>query len=416
MKGKGRYRFYIAALSMILLILAGAFVSYAASRKTISKVTIQLNLDLESGDELPALQAGKDSSCNVRAGNDHYEATEAKWSSSGKEAGIGKTYTLKVYLDAVDPDTYGFVGTYKSSNVTVKGGTFVSATRKGYETLIVTVKTKPVKGEYDAPDDAYWKENQLGYAVWTKADHVSAYDVTLYKGNSAVYKVKGFQGTKINFYPYMTSAGTYTFKVRSVPASDTAKDYADNSDWIESDELYIAKESVSDGSGRIDYNNQNGAGNGSPAASAGAVGWIQEGGRWWYRYPDGTYPKDSWLQVGNVWYLFDKDGWMLTGWQEKNGSLYYLDSSGAMQTGWLQAADGWYFLNPDPNGLTGAMYRNQWLDYNNRRYRLGENGRMCEGWTEADGNWYYFYPGDGSMAVNTVISTFYVDENGIWRK
>lgn len=410
---KGKAIISVTWFVLLFCVVGGTFLSFAASRKSISKVTIQLDLDLEPGEALPDLEAGRDSGFNVRAGNERYAATEAKWvSSSSKEAEIGKTYSLKVTLEAVDSDAYGFSGTYKSSNVTVKGGTFVSASRKGYESLVVTVKTKPVKGEYEAPDDAYWKDGQLGLAVWKKADGVSAYDVSLYRGKNEVYKVKGYNGTRIDFYPYMTSAGTYRFKVRSVPASDSAKDYAKNSEWLESDELYIAQESVSNGSGRVDYNNENSAGN----QASGAVGWIQEQGRWWYRYPDGSFPKDSWIFVGDVWYLFDKDGWMLTGWQEKDGNRYFLDESGAMRTGWLQTGDGWYFLNPDPNGALGAAYRNQWLDYNNRRYRLDASGKMCEGWTEADGNWYYFYPGEGHMAVNTMISSFYVGEDGIWRK
>lgn len=409
----GKRRGLFIFICTCALILGGAFISLAASRKTINKVTINLDLEIEPGEDLPDLKPGKDSGFNVRAGNEHYAATEARWvSSSTRDAEIGKTYTLKVYLDAVDPDSYGFVGTYKASNVTVKGGTFVSASRKSYETLIVTVKTKPVKGDYEAPDDAYWKENQLGYAVWKKVDGVSAYDVNLYKGNSAIYKVKAYRGTKLDFYPYMTSAGTYSFRVRSVPSDDNSKDYAKSSDWTESDELYIAKESVSNGSGKIDYNNTNSAANNSTSQ----VGWIQDGSRWWYRYPDGSSQKDSWLQLGDIWYLFDKDGWMLTGWQEKDGNWYYMDGSGAMLTGWVQAANGWYFLNPGPNGPAGAMYKNQWLDYNGKRYRLSESGVMCEGWNQVDGNWYYFYPGEGSMAVNTTISTFYVGADGVWHK
>lgn len=396
------------------MVFGGAVVSYAASsRKTISKVSVTLDLQLEAGESLPDLEAGKDSGFNVRAGNDRYVATEAQWvSSTSKDVKIGSTYTLKVWLEAEDPDTYGFVGTYKASNVTVKGGTFVSASRKGYDTLIVTMKTKPVKGEYEAPDEAEWKQNQLGHAKWDKVSGVDAYDVTLYKGNSAIYKVKAYRGTTINFYPYMTSAGTYSFKVRSTPSSDNQKDYADSSDWTESDEIYVAKESVSDGSGKIDYNNTNSAANNSTTQ----VGWIQDGSRWWYRYPDGTYQKDSWLYLNNIWYLFDKDGWMLTGWQEKNGNWYYLDNNGAMRKGWVQATNGWYYLNPGPEGTEGAMFKNQWLDSNGKRYYLGENGVMCEGWTQVGGNWYYFYPGDGSMAVNTTISTFYVGADGVWRR
>ena len=414
MKRGKRFGLFVL-MGVLLSLVGGSFAAYgASSRKTIKKVTINLDLDITPGEDLPDLEAGKDSGFNVRSGNENYEATEAQWvGSSSRDAEIGKTYSLKVYLDAVDPDSYGFVGTYKASNVTVKGGTFVSASRKSYETLIVTVKTKPTEGDYEAPEDAQWKESKLGTAEWDSADQVDAYDVTLYKGSSSIYKVKAYKGTKIDFYPYMTSAGTYSFKVRSVPVNDDAKDYAKSSDWTESDELYIAKESVSNGSGKVDYNNTNSASNQTTTT---AVGWIQDGSRWWYRFPDGSSQKNAWLEVGGVWYLFDADGWMLTGWQQKDGNWYYLDNSGAMRTGWIQASDGWYYLNPGPNGPMGAMYKGQWLDYNGKRYRLGDQGVMCENWHQVDGNWYYFYPGEGGMAVNTTISTFYVGADGVWRR
>lgn len=413
-------RFYVLLLAICIMTVTamngGSTAFAASSRKTISKVTINLNLDLSPGDSLPDLEAGEDKANNVWGGNDRYAVTEAQWvSSTSKDTKIGSAYTLKVTIDAKSPEDYGFSGTYKSSNVTVKGGTFVSASRKnGYETLVVTVKTKPVEGDLDSPDDAYWKENQLGMAVWEKADNVDHYDVNLYKGSSSVYKVKAFKGTRINFYPYMTSAGTYSFKVRSVPENSDQKEYAKSSEWVESDEIYVAKESVSDGSGKVDYNNSGSAGSGTVNNNTSQVGWIQEGGRWWYRYPDGTYEKNSWLLLNDIWYLFDADGWMLTGWQQKDGHWYYLDGSGAMRTGWLQAANGWYFLNPGP--VAGPMYQNQWLDWNGKKYYLGETGVMVEGWKEIGGNWYYFYPGDGSMAVSTYIGTFPVGADGIWRR
>ena len=217
MKRKNRWIGPLVSICLVTcMAVGGAMVSYAASsRKTISKVTINLDLELEAGESLPDLEAGKDSGFNVRAGNERYTATEAQWvSSTSKDVKIGSTYTLKVWLEAEDPDSYGFVGTYKSSNVTVKGGTFVSASRKGYDTLVVTVKTKPVKGEYDAPEDAEWKENQLGHAKWDKVNGVDAYDINLYKGSSAIYKVKAYKGTSINFYPYMTSGNYCQFILR----------------------------------------------------------------------------------------------------------------------------------------------------------------------------------------------------------
>ena len=63
------------------------------------------------------------------------------------------------------------------------------------------------------------------------------------------------------------------------------------------------------------------------------VGWILDGNRWYYRYPDGTYLKNGWGFIGNIWYLFDANGMMLTGWQMKNGVYYYMNGDGKMQTG-----------------------------------------------------------------------------------
>lgn len=404
-----------------LMAIGGSFISLAAA-KTITKVDIDLDIDLQPGDDLPDLSYGtKGDGTNVSVSSTaKYEIGEDPvWSSTVGSSGvkIGGSYTFKLYLDAKDSSEYAFKGTYKSSNVKVSGGEFVSASRSGDGRLKVTVKTKPVEGVYESPDEAEWSDISLGLAKWSSVDHVSAYDVNLYKGASVVYKVKGYQGNKINFYPYMTSAGTYKFKVRSVAKNDSQKDYAGNSDWIESDELYIGKESVSDGSGKVDYNNQNAAGNHSTTQ----VGWIQQGNRWWYRYPDGSYPKNDWLLVNNQWFLFDSEGWMMTDWQYKKNNWYYLNpvsdgGRGVMKTGWLHTNTGWYYLNPGPDGTLGAMYKNQWLNLNGKWYHFGDSGAMYEGWHQIRGDWYYFYQGSGEMAANTTIDTFYVDGNGVWRR
>ena len=62
------------------------------------------------------------------------------------------------------------------------------------------------------------------------------------------------------------------------------------------------------------------------------------------------------------------------------------------------------------------MLANRWLTLGDRTYFLGPDGAMVEGWYQVDGNWYYFYPGSGNKAVNTTIDTFYVDQDGVWRR
>ena len=107
---------------------------------------------------------------------------------------------------------------------------------------------------------------------------------------------------------------------------------------------------------------------------------------------------------------------MLRGWQKKGNHTYFLTESGEMQVGWLQSAGRWYYFNPTPDAYEGAMFQNSWANVNGKLYYFNGEGIMVEGWNQVDGSWYYFYPGEGNKAVNTWIDTFYVDEDGIWRR
>ncbi len=282
----------------------------------------------------------------------------------------------------------------------------VSSSRSGSDTLYVTFTFKPVKGTYESPQDADWRDSGYGTAKWSSVDNSSgAYDVYLYRGSSIIKKVEKLKATTYNFFPYMTKAGTYSFKVRTVPYTESEQKYGKNSEWTESGEVYLPQEKVSDGSGQD-----------NSAVANGQVGWIKTGNIWYYRYPDGTYQKNNWAKINNKWYLFDSNGGMVTGWQQRNNIWYFLNSDGAMTTGWVVSNNKWYYLNQSTtSGVEGAMITG-WVNYNNKWYYTDSTGAMQEGWRQVDGNWYYFYPGEGSKAVNTTISGFPVDGNGIWRK
>ena len=402
----------LAALASIvsLLGLSIPFESLAAV-KTISSVTIYAGLEeLASGDTLPAESSFKTNEGTgnyVYTNNDKYEVSDLDWiTSDTKEMKVGSEPKMKVTLRATNSDEYAFKGGYQSSNISIKGGTYVSASRSGSDTLYVTFTFKPIKGSYDSPEDAYWRESGYGNATWSSVDNSSGtYDVYLYRGSNIVKKVEKLKATSYNFYPYMTKAGTYSFKVRTVANTESEQKYGKNSDWTESDEVYLPQEKVSDGSGQD---------NGTPVS--GQVGWIKNGNSWYYRYPDGTYHKNNWAKINNKWYLFDSNGAMVTGWQQRNNVWYLLNSDGTMTTGWVASNNKWYYLNPSAtSGVEGAMMIG-WINYNNKWYYTDQTGAMQEGWKQVDGNWYYFYPGEGSKAVNTTISGFPVDGNGIWRK
>ena len=52
--------------------------------------------------------------------------------------------------------------------------------------------------------------------------------------------------------------------------------------------------------------------------------WIQDEKGWWYKRPDGSYPKNSWgyeaYNGKSYWYYFLDSGYMATGWVDVNGS------------------------------------------------------------------------------------------------
>lgn len=136
--------------------------------------------------------------------------------------------------------------------------------------------------------------------------------------------------------------------------------------------------------------------------------WIKDKTRWWYRYSDGSYPKDELCKINNVWYGFDADGWMQKGWQKISDVWYYFKETGEMQTGWLLNKGTWYYLNSD-----GSMAKG-WNTINKSRYYFKENGAMQKGWLSEKGIWYYLNS-DGSMARGWITinnARYYLKETG----
>lgn len=413
---------WLRASVLTLALSSMAAMPAFAADKTISSVTIRVNSELEAGDTLPDISyLNGASSTDVEDGaicilnsNTKYSITDAEWvTSMSKEMEVGDKPTLKVRLtpNTVGDDDYAFKGTYRSSNVNVKDGDFVSATKDDGD-LVIKLRVEPIEGDFSAPEDAYWKDNAKGTAKWEEPDEggTGRYEVVLRRGNTKITTIET-SSTSYNFYPYMTKAGTYSFRVRTIAKTSSEEKYGDASDWVESDEIYLAAEDVSDGSGVQSSVVDNTA---SAPGIVTNVGWCQYNDAWYYYYPDGSYQRDSWKKINDRWYLFQSDGKMLTGWQNRGGQTYYLTESGEMLTGWILAGNRWYYLNPTPDDYEGCLLRNSWQTINGKTYCFGADGAMLEGWSQVDGSWYYFYPGAGNKATNTYIDGFYVNHDGVW--
>lgn len=432
-----------------------------AATKPINSVSVKVSSNLEVGNSLPEIQIGSGTASKgsviVSQSGSHYTVTEAEWVENSKEVNPADEPRMRVVLEPDDVSEYYFLASYKESNVKVSGGTFVSARREG-DSLVVTLRVKAARGNYDSPKDAYWNERNLGEARWEQPESDSGYyELQLYRDGKSVHKVSKTSSRTYNFYPYMTKEGDYTFRVRTIPGTDTQKKYGKNSDWLESGELQITDRYVSDGKGQQNAN---------PSVEKGTektVGWFKEGNIWRYRYPNGNLCQNGWAEINSLWYYFDGNGNMLTGWQQVGGEYYYLHNNGQMALGWNKIDDKWYFfrteeeyphptgtmvssgwriigpyyyyfntdgsiftgwlqlngklyyLNTLDNSLQGAMFTG-WIRRDNKTYFADSNGEIMQGWCKIDDLWYYFYPGSGEMAHDTQIEGMVIGSDGVWRE
>lgn len=407
-----------------ILIMVYSINSFAGSRRVISEVSIKVNHNIKPGD----YPADINLSVNTVDSNDvniyslinrKYTIEDAQFvGNQNRAVKVGDVLKIKVkIMPNIESDTeYYFNGSYNSSNVKIDGGEY-SSVSKADGGLIVYIKLKPIRGSYSEPQNLTWT-GEKGKLRWDGgASPSNYYDIILKKGNTEVARIENYNGRLINLRGYMIPENTYRARVRAVKSPNNNNDIAQNSSWVESDEFYLDKNAG------YDYGNTpNAVGPGVGNLSSGnyvqsgySVGWILQNGVWYYRYPNGAYKVNGWEKINNLWYLFDNAGRMLTGWQNRNGFWYYLNPSGDMKTGWHKEGNSWYFLNTDVNNNEGVMLANTWLQSaDGKRYYIGQDGRMCEGWCSIGNNWFFFYPGDGSMARNTVINTFYVNQDGVW--
>lgn len=427
----------------------------------IKTVSVKVGIKVEAGDRLPEISID-DSKADVyvSSGSKQYEVSEAEWvTSSTKDMTVGEEPKMSVTLTPSDEYDAYFKSSYTAERVKISGGTYVSSKKSG-SSIVITLRTDPVKGTYAEPEDVGWRDTRLGMAEWSKGDNTSgAYEVWLYRGKTNIFKKDLLKSTTYNFYPYMTEAGTYYYKIRSVPYKEEELKNGKRSEWEESGELLIRERDISDGTGK-EADTATGTGTGSTGTTEIKEGWQEQSGIWYYKYKDGSTQVNSWMVLDDEWYRFDGEGKMVTGWYIQDGYIYYMNGDGTMQRGWAvvdntwyyfypeiglpapqgaaatgwQVIDGrtfffspqgamakgwfkqddkWYYLNTLSGGLEGAMFKG-WFNRDGKTYYTDRDGVMLTGWQRVDNVWYYFYP-DGAMAADTVVDGYQIDEDGVWR-
>lgn len=397
-KTRGRLLYFLFAGCILAAGLPSTV--WAATKKNetrspIDMVYLNVTSYIEDGDETGHIEVSTDSQ--------QYSIGSTDWGTVPTDGWtVGDQPKVKIDLHARSGNYFN--KTTGAKKIIINGAEYASAKRSDNdETLIVTIKLPPVKGELDDPETVEWVGYPLGKASWSKVDSANAYELKLYRDDQVVYSVEKTSATTYDFYPYMTQAGTYKFRVRAIPVSTEEQTYITPGDWVYSEETDIDDSDTLD----VRYNDKESTKPVNPSQ----VGWVENRDGWRYRNTDGTYVSNSWKQINGKWYLFGYDGYMLRGWQKSGGNTYYLSDNGELLIRWQQINRFWYYMNPaDGRVLTG------WIYVDGRWYYMNPNdATMTTGWALIDGKWYYLNPNEGgAMAVNTTVGGYQINGDGVW--
>lgn len=349
---------------------------------------------------------------------------------------------IKVNLMA--EDGYYFQSNKKSAfSLSGEGAVYVSALRRNRNTtLILTVRLKDYgEGVVAAPDGLGWSDD--GVAMWDASDENVKYEVKLIRSGSTIVDSRTTFDTDYDFSSYFTRTGYYQFRVRTLYRYNTnvRSEWVSSEKWeVDRDTLNYIRDNASPDSGPSDSGSDySGPGNSTPTVSG---GWVSSSNGWWFRNPDGSYPRNQWMQIGGSWYFFNTSGYMVSSsWIHSfDGNWYYLDASGRMATNtrtpdgyyvdssgirvsspsgsasagsgkWTQNSNGWKYT-----AANGMKPSNQWMEIDGCWYFFNDSGYMSVSkWIHSfDGN-YYYVDASGRMVTNTrTPDGYYVDGRGIW--
>ena len=311
-----------AVLIPLCLVLALCLPANAAPKKeTITSLKLTVTCD-------PKPEAGQDTgNVTVTVSDERVEISEpAAYYDPEDSVWIrGEIPMIQLELSVREPEKYRFTS---STKVTPSGSGSQLKSKKTQDSgssLLVQLKLKKVTGPLGEVDDYYWEGTE---AEWEEVLDADRYEVRLYRGSSLVTTVTT-GSNHYNFYPFMSKAGEYMFKVRGICTSDSKK-----GPWTDkSEECSIAENYVY--TGNVPGSTGSGPSSGS-GPSPSQAGWVQD-----QNGSDGTKGamKTGWQNISGAYYYFNPvsdgtRGAMRTGYQNVDGRTYYLDpSSGILWRG-----------------------------------------------------------------------------------
>lgn len=120
------------------------------------------------------------------------------------------------------------------------------------------------------------------------------------------------------------------------------------------------------------------------------------------------------VKLNGKWYHLD-----ITNNDAVDKNRYFLKNDDALRNdGFVWKANDYPACNEDFDEISNVnntrTYVTGWNTIDNKWYYLESNGEMKTGWLYYNKKWYYCYPGNGTMAINTIIDGYRVDSNGVW--
>lgn len=402
----------------IFLINVQAFASEAettAAETTAEPVAInQITIEVINDDGIVAFKSAEPEKYTVTFDDDDYE--------------IGERVEVNVYISV--NQGYYFEGITKG-DIELTGDDRNTSKRdvvSNHEKVNLSVRISAVSGELDSPDDVYWDGGSFGYGCWEEVEGATSYRVSI---NGESFSVGN--STYVDLRAYIKAGKNNIFKVKAT----SSKSGVDDSDWTESDELYVNDYYNSNYYPGYSYNPGN-SWNGSLYVRH---GWVQNAdGTWYFLDNNGTIYR-GWLELSDGTYYLNSDGIMLTGWQKIDRNWYVFDGSGRMlRSTSVTSANGlWQY----DLGFDGKMQTNYWKrDYAGRWYYIGNdevltncevnykdyngtsrtcrvdaNGFLIYGWYWDGSYWYYYQQGTGYKLTDTIVEgRYWLDRNGRWYK
>lgn len=293
----------ILALLLTGSLLAGmtAVPAFAATRQKITSVSLTIECDIQVGDEI------ENDGLEIETTSSKYSVGDYEFVNSGFEWFEDDIPEVKIYLYAAEGYYFSLT---KASSVTLKGASYVRATKEdSSQTLVLTVKLPSLAENVGEIETAGWASTTQ--ASWSAAVSAGSYEVRIYRDDKPVGGSKKTETNSYDFTQSMTRSGKYTFKVRPVNKIKEEK----KGEWVTSGPIEIDMDTAEQIRNAI-----------AAGTSYDNVGqWVQDSTGWWYRNADGSYTVNNWQQIGDEWFYFGPNGYMMTGWIDSNGKWYYCD-------------------------------------------------------------------------------------------